>query len=56
MYSVEDEDWWDYWDLRAPSYYGRPVHDIRDLGFAMASDRRFAECAARRIRMAAEED
>ncbi|MEQ1564673.1 MAG: DUF1585 domain-containing protein [Myxococcota bacterium] len=49
VYSTEDEDWWEYWDLPAPGYYGRPEEDLRDLGRSIAEDPRFSKCMARRF-------
>ncbi|MEZ4238260.1 MAG: hypothetical protein R3F59_19340 [Myxococcota bacterium] len=49
MYSTEDEDWWMYWDLPNPGYYGAPGTDLEDLGEHIAADPRFAQCAARRF-------
>lgn len=49
VYSTEDEDWWAYWDLPSPGYYGRPGADLEDLGRSIADDPRFAACTARRF-------
>ena len=49
MYNPEDEDWWEYWALRPPGYYGTPVNDLEDIGREMAEDPRFGMCAARRF-------
>lgn len=49
LYSTEDEDWWEYWDLRPPGYYGTPASDLDDLGDLVAADPRFAQCTARRF-------
>lgn len=49
VYSTEDEDWWSYWDLPAPGFYGDPGTDLEDLGQKIAADPRFASCTARRF-------
>jgi len=48
MFNPEDEDRWQYWDLREPGYYGVPVDDIGDIGAHIAEDPRFTMCTARR--------
>ncbi|MEQ1501315.1 MAG: DUF1585 domain-containing protein [Myxococcota bacterium] len=48
-YSTEDEDWWQYWALPAPGFYGQPGQDLEDLGQKIADDPRFAQCTARRF-------
>lgn len=49
QYNPADEDDWQYWNLRAPSYYGREVSDARGLGQAIAEDGRFSSCMARQF-------
>ncbi|MEQ1506953.1 MAG: hypothetical protein ABMB14_32295 [Myxococcota bacterium] len=49
QYNPADEDAWVDWDLRAPSYYGRPLGDLADLGRAIADDPRFSQCMARQF-------
>jgi len=48
MFNPEDEDQWDYWNLREPAYYGTPVDDLADIGDQIAVDPRFGLCTARR--------
>lgn len=48
-YTVADEDEWQTWDLRPPGYYGQPLHDLADVGEAIALDPRFSECMARQF-------
>jgi hypothetical protein len=49
LYSTEDEDWWQYWELPDPGFYGQPSGDLQDLGELIADDPRFAQCTARRF-------
>ncbi len=48
-YATEDEDWWAYWDLPAPAYYGQRGDTLADLGAFIAEDPRFHQCTARRF-------
>jgi hypothetical protein len=49
QYVPADEDDWLDWGLRAPSYYGQPLHDAAELGQAIAADPRFPQCMARQF-------
>ncbi|NCG17571.1 MAG: hypothetical protein GWP91_00960 [Rhodobacterales bacterium] len=46
-YLPAHEDDWEAWNIRPPSYYGSPSHDLQTLGANIAEDPRFAMCAAR---------
>ena len=49
QYSAFMEDEWEFWQLRPPSYYGKPAKDLRDVGFLIAEDPRFSQCMARQF-------
>jgi hypothetical protein len=49
QYNPADEDDWQDWDLRPPSFYGEPVPDLADLGRQIADDPRFSQCMARQF-------
>jgi hypothetical protein len=49
LFNPEDEDAWEYWQLRPPGFYGAPVDDLHDIGEHIAADPRFAMCTARRF-------
>ncbi len=44
-YHPEREVLWQSYTDVAPGYYGEPGHSLGDLGYQIASDNRFAECA-----------
>jgi hypothetical protein len=44
-YHPEREVLWQSYTDVAPGYYGEPGHSLEDLGYQIASDNRFAECA-----------
>jgi hypothetical protein len=47
QYNPADEDDWQVYGLRTPSYYGTDVGDARGLGLAIAEDPRFSSCMSR---------
>lgn len=49
QYNPVDEDDWIDWGLRAPSYFGEPARDLREVGQLVAADPRFAQCMARQF-------
>ncbi|MEQ1501502.1 MAG: DUF1585 domain-containing protein [Myxococcota bacterium] len=49
FYNPENEVLWQAFGLRAPGYYGTPVHDLADLGHRVAEDPRFTTCAIERF-------
>lgn len=49
QYNPADEDDWEEWGLRAPSYYGTPARDLAEVGELIAEDPRFSQCMARRF-------
>ncbi|MEZ4241231.1 MAG: hypothetical protein R3F59_34755 [Myxococcota bacterium] len=49
FYTPANEGLWADVGLRAPAYYGEPVHDLADLGAAIAADPRFSQCTARQF-------
>jgi len=48
-YRPEDEDLWREFAQKAPGFYGRPTHGIRELAEEVASDERFDECAVKTV-------
>ncbi|MFT4626028.1 MAG: hypothetical protein ACI8PZ_004699, partial [Myxococcota bacterium] len=46
-YTVADEQEWETWGLRPPSYYGQPASDLEDVAQLMGDDPRFSQCMAR---------
>jgi hypothetical protein len=49
QYSAFMEDEWEFWQLRPPSYYGKPAKDLRDVGQLIAEDPRFSQCMSRQF-------
>lgn len=49
QYNPADEDDWQDWEIRAPSYYGMPARDLADVGRLVADDPRFSSCMARQF-------
>ena len=49
FYDVDEADGWDDWGLKPPAYFGQPARDVRDLGWMIREDPRFAQCTARNV-------
>lgn len=49
FYEPDLEDDWSQYGLQPPAYFGKPGRTFTDLGYFVADDPRFAECAARRF-------
>ena len=49
FYDVSEAEGWEAWGLRPPAYFGEPAHDVRDLGWMIRDDPRFATCTARTV-------
>ena len=49
FYDVDEAEGYDTWGLRPPGFFGTPGHDVRDLGWMVRDDPRFAECTARTV-------
>jgi len=49
QYTVADEGEWQTWDLREPSFYGKPADTLTEVGQLIAEDPRFAQCMSRQF-------
>ncbi len=49
FYDVGESKGWETWGLKPPAYYGAPASDVRDLGWMIREDPRFAQCTARNV-------
>lgn len=49
FYDVDESDGWETWGLKPPGYFGAEAHDVRDLGWMIREDPRFATCTARTV-------
>ena len=49
FYDVEEAEGWETWGLKGPGFFGQPAGDVRDLGWMIREDPRFATCTARTV-------
>ncbi len=49
FYDVDEAEGWETWGLRPPAYFGDQAGDVRDLGWMIRDDPRFATCTARTV-------